>query len=64
MPGSSLSMRRGDTTLANWPPDWHPPMPEAVARGGAWSDLMDAAVRDLTAADIVDIVACTASLEQ
>ena len=38
VPGSSLSMRRGDITLANGPPDWHPdghpPMPEVVARGG------------------------------
>ena len=38
VPGSSLSVRRGDITLANGPPDWHPdahpPMPEVVARGG------------------------------
>jgi cytochrome c553 len=33
------------------------------ARNGAWSDLMDRAVRDLTVEDIVDIVAYTASLE-
>ncbi len=32
-------------------------------RDGAWSDLMDRAVRDLTMADIVDIVAYTASLD-
>ena len=32
-------------------------------RDGAWSDLMDAAVKDLTLADIVDIVAYTASLD-
>ena len=32
-------------------------------RDGAWSDLMDAAVKDLTLKDIVDIVAYTASLE-
>lgn len=32
-------------------------------RDGAWSDLMDAAVRHLTVQDIVDIVAYTASLE-
>lgn len=38
VPGSSLSMRRGDISLANGPPDWHPDdhpsMPEVVARGG------------------------------
>ena len=33
------------------------------ARNGAWSDLMDAAVADLTVEDIVNIVAYTASLE-
>ncbi len=33
------------------------------ARNGAWSDLMNAAVANLTVADIVDIVAYTASLE-
>ncbi|MCY4026079.1 MAG: cytochrome C-binding protein [Acidobacteria bacterium] len=33
------------------------------ARNGAWSDLMDAAVANLTVEDIVDIVAYTASLE-
>ena len=32
-------------------------------RDGAWSDLMDAAVKNLTEEDIVDIVAYTASLE-
>ena len=32
-------------------------------RDGAWSDLMDAAVANLTVRDIVDIVAYTASLE-
>ena len=32
-------------------------------RDGAWSDLMDAAVKNLTLEDIVDIVAYTASLE-
>jgi cytochrome c553 len=32
-------------------------------RDGAWSDLMDEAVRSLTIGDIVDIVAYTASLE-
>ena len=32
------------------------------ARNGAWSDLMDAAVANLTAADIVNIAAYTASL--
>ena len=32
-------------------------------RNGAWSDLMDAAVENLTVADIVDIAAYTASLE-
>jgi cytochrome c553 len=32
-------------------------------RDGAWSDLMDRAVKDLTVADIVAIVAYTASLE-
>ena len=32
-------------------------------RDGAWSDLMDAAVMDLTVKDIVDIVAYTASLD-
>ncbi len=32
-------------------------------RNGAWSDLMDAAVANLTVADIVDIAAYTASLE-
>jgi cytochrome c553 len=32
------------------------------ARNGAWSDLMDAAVADLTTEDIVDIVSYTASL--
>jgi cytochrome c553 len=31
-------------------------------RDGAWSDLMDAAVADLTAQDVVDIVSYTASL--
>lgn len=38
VPGSTVSMRRGDITLANGPPDWHPddhpPMPDVVARGG------------------------------
>ena len=33
------------------------------ARNGAWSDLMDAAVAELTPDDIVNIVAYTASLE-
>ena len=33
------------------------------ARNGLWSDLMDAAVANLTVEDIVDIVAYTASLE-
>lgn len=33
------------------------------ARDGAWSDLMDAAVENLTVEDIVDVVAYTASLE-
>ena len=33
------------------------------ARNGAWSDLMNAAVANLTVANIVDIVAYTASLE-
>ena len=33
------------------------------ARNGTWSDLMDAAVANLTVADIVDIAAYTASLE-
>ena len=33
------------------------------ARNGAWSDLMDVAVADLTVEDIVNIVAYTASLE-
>jgi cytochrome c553 len=33
------------------------------ARNGAWSDLMDAAVENLTVEDIVNIVAYTASLE-
>ena len=32
-------------------------------RNGAWSDLMDAAVKNLTEADIVNIVAYTASLD-
>ena len=32
-------------------------------RDGAWSDLMDRAVMNLTVADIVDIVAYTASLD-
>ena len=32
-------------------------------RNGAWSDLMDAAVKDLTVEDIVNIAAYTASLE-
>ena len=32
-------------------------------RDGAWSDLMDAAVENLTLEDIVNIVAYTASLE-
>jgi hypothetical protein len=32
-------------------------------RDGAWSDLMDRAVRDLTVGDIVDIVAYAASLD-
>jgi cytochrome c553 len=32
-------------------------------RDGAWSDLMDGAVRNLTVGDIVDIVAYTASLD-
>ncbi len=32
-------------------------------RNGAWSDLMDAAVANLTVADIVDLAAYTASLE-
>ena len=32
-------------------------------RNGAWSDLMDDAVANLTIAEIVDIVAYTASLE-
>ena len=32
-------------------------------RNGAWSDLMDAAVANLTVADIVDIAAYTASLD-
>ena len=32
-------------------------------RDGAWSDLMDAAVKNLTVEDIVDVVAYTASLE-
>jgi cytochrome c553 len=31
-------------------------------RNGAWSDLMDAAVANLTVEDIVDIAAYTASL--
>ena len=38
VPGSSLSMRRGDISLSNGPPDWHPDghpsMPEVVASGG------------------------------
>jgi cytochrome c553 len=38
VPGSPLSMRRGDIAIDNGPPDWHPdghpPMPEVVARGG------------------------------
>lgn len=38
VPGSSLSIRRGDIAIRNGPPDWHPeghpPMPEVVARGG------------------------------
>ena len=38
VPGSSLSLRRGDISLRNGPPDWHPDghpsMPEAVASGG------------------------------
>jgi cytochrome c553 len=33
------------------------------ARNGAWSDLMNAAVENLTIEDIVNIVAYTASLE-
>ena len=33
------------------------------ARNGAWSDLMDAAVANLTVEDIVNIAAYTASLE-
>ena len=32
-------------------------------RNGAWSDLMDAAVENITIEDIVDIVAYTASLQ-
>ena len=43
VPGSGLSMRRGDIALSNGPPDWHPdghpPMPEVVARGGG-GDIM------------------------
>lgn len=35
---------------------------QTEVRNGAWSDLMDAAVADLTLEDIVDIVAYTASL--
>jgi len=38
VPGSALSIRRGDILLDNGPPDWHPdghpPMPEVVAKGG------------------------------
>jgi cytochrome c553 len=38
VPGSSLSLRRGDISLRNGPPDWHPDahpsMPEVVASGG------------------------------
>jgi cytochrome c553 len=38
VPGSGLSLRRGDIALAQGPPDWHPdghpPMPPVVARGG------------------------------
>jgi len=37
VPGSTLSLRRGDIRIENGPPDWHPegrpPMPEIVARG-------------------------------
>lgn len=37
VPGSTLTLRRGDIGIANGPPDWHPdghpPMPEVVARG-------------------------------
>jgi cytochrome c553 len=37
VPGSALSLRRGDIRLAAGPPDWHPdghpPMPEVVSRG-------------------------------
>jgi len=37
VPGSSISMRRGDIRIENGPPDWHPeghpPMPEIVSRG-------------------------------
>ncbi|MDZ7779821.1 MAG: cytochrome C-binding protein [Gemmatimonadota bacterium] len=36
---------------------------KAGNRAGTWSDLMDAAVADLTVRDVVDIVAYTASLE-
>lgn len=36
---------------------------KAGHRDGAWSDLMDAAVANLTVRDVVDIVAYTASLE-
>ena len=32
-------------------------------RNGAWSDLMDAAVKNLTEEDIVNIVTYTASLD-
>jgi cytochrome c553 len=37
VPGSALTLRRGDIRIADGPPDWHPdghpPMPEIVARG-------------------------------
>ena len=37
VPGSELTLRRGDIRIADGPPDWHPdghpPMPEIVARG-------------------------------
>lgn len=39
VPGSPLSMRRGDIAMNNGPPDWHPDghpsMPDVVARGGS-----------------------------
>jgi len=39
VPGSALSLRRSDITLANGPPDWHPgghpSMPETVARSSS-----------------------------